>query len=590
MFSDYLLGTDVLGADLVGAAPVAVVGADGADAATAAAAGAHAVSVGQKVSKKLKKIGPKLVAIGNKLNTKAAAAKKASKSAPPAKTSTLVPPRVIVPVAIKSTFIAPSPPTNTSTMAAKSSYSAPAAPTNTAAKTAYTAPAAPAPVKTSARTAPAPVAAPVATKTKGTRVRGEDVPPPPARGRAGAILDSGALSEATDAVVATVQELEATYALSSMADALMPLPDLLYTLQNVSPSMAEAGQSIVDRGNTVTDNYATADFATTTSQANNVSAQANKFQTNAQSILSQSTNAAAVAAAAALAPSGGGGGGGGDDPFGEGSPEGGGGDGGEDPFADQSQEDAAMTAAMDADGNIPQHSDEGAVSSLVEQLQDEEGSTYSSLDEGGGTDGATDDGLPTEVTPEEEPAAEAATESEPDAVVGKSEAPKVVAPEPPFTLKSELPGVSDKAWTKFACAMKTAPTGAVSKSNEIGMYAMKPRRLADLDLVMNIETTRSPDGRMVWVGDFVPPMTAAKFLRDPRAQYDAFAKSMRQYLDGMKRGTISTPEGGRPKEMSLSGALGVLHRAGPNGMKKWNDESSRFEDTKKLFALVNGIF
>lgn len=168
-------------------------------------------------------------------------------------------------------------------------------------------------------------------------------------------------------------------------------------------------------------------------------------------------------------------------------------------------------------------------------------------------------------------------------------------PEPKFILKSELPNVPDAAWTKFAHAMQTAAVGAVSKSNALGMFELTPRRLADLGLVTNIEKTRgaadaSGKSRMVWVGEFVPPMTSRKFLSNPVAQYRAFSRSMKDYVEGMRAGSVPVPDGGRPRDMTLSGALAVLHRCGPSGIKTWNDAGDRFEQTEQLYGKVNGIF
>jgi len=160
----------------------------------------------------------------------------------------------------------------------------------------------------------------------------------------------------------------------------------------------------------------------------------------------------------------------------------------------------------------------------------------------------------------------------------------------PFVIKSELPNVSDAAWTRFALAMKTSAVGAVSDSNSLGMFEMRPRRLADLDLVINLSCTRSKDGRVIWVGEFIPPLSAKLFLTNPEIQYQTFVKSMKNYVDGLRSGSIPKPDGGKPEGVTLSGVLAILHRAGPNGLKNWNDESTRFENTVKLFEKANEIF
>jgi len=157
-------------------------------------------------------------------------------------------------------------------------------------------------------------------------------------------------------------------------------------------------------------------------------------------------------------------------------------------------------------------------------------------------------------------------------------------------LKSELEGVSDEAWTDFALALKTAQIGAVSASNAYGMFELKPRRLADLGLIRNVFNTRGPTNRMVWVGEWVPPMTQKKFLSSPTEQYKAMAKSMNDYVARLRSGSIPRPDGGKPQGMSLSGALAILHRCGPSGLKTWNDEPNRFPETAALYQKANGIF
>jgi hypothetical protein len=160
-----------------------------------------------------------------------------------------------------------------------------------------------------------------------------------------------------------------------------------------------------------------------------------------------------------------------------------------------------------------------------------------------------------------------------------------------FVLPSPLHEVSGEDWTRFVLTMRTADTGSVSPSNALGASELKPRRLADLDMVMNLSSTRDQkSGRMVWIGEFVPPLSSEFFLSSPRIQYGAFCKSMKAYADGMKDGEIPEPDGGCPRDMTLSGALAVLHRCGPSGIRTWNDEERRFPETVALFDDVNGIF
>jgi len=156
-------------------------------------------------------------------------------------------------------------------------------------------------------------------------------------------------------------------------------------------------------------------------------------------------------------------------------------------------------------------------------------------------------------------------------------------------LKSPLENVSDRSWTDFALAMKSASLGTVSDSNAMGMFAMKARRLADLGLVKNVACDRSPTGRLVWVGDWVPPMTQKAFLASPKHQYDAFVESMRRYVDELDTARLEM-SGELPEDMTLSGALAILHRCGPSGLKNWGNEEKRFPETIALYERANGVF
>lgn len=160
-----------------------------------------------------------------------------------------------------------------------------------------------------------------------------------------------------------------------------------------------------------------------------------------------------------------------------------------------------------------------------------------------------------------------------------------------YVLKSEIPGVTDEQWTRFAITMKTASSNNISASNALGAWEIRPRRLADLGIMKNISTTRSPSGRMVWIGEFVKPLTQKKFLADIKKQYQVFADSMKKYVVMVRSGEIKKPETWDPKgPTTASGILAILHRAGPSGLENWCDETKRFPDTVALVGKVNGIF
>ena len=154
-------------------------------------------------------------------------------------------------------------------------------------------------------------------------------------------------------------------------------------------------------------------------------------------------------------------------------------------------------------------------------------------------------------------------------------------------LPSELPNVSDAAWTAFALTMKVADVKAVSDSGSLGMFEMRPRRLGDLGLMKNVKPGNTRITKhMRWTGEWVAPLSEKKFLASAELQYRAFARSMQNYLTGILDGSIDSSN----VELSLSGMLAVLHRCGPNGLSVWANEENRFPETAELVAAVDGIF
>jgi len=153
-------------------------------------------------------------------------------------------------------------------------------------------------------------------------------------------------------------------------------------------------------------------------------------------------------------------------------------------------------------------------------------------------------------------------------------------------LKSELPGVSNEAWTDFVFAMKTGEKTAVSPSNGLGMFDIRYKRLQDLGLVTDLQYKRDLEtNRSVQVANWVPPLTRDGFLASADAQLDVFVASMRAYFEEMRKKVIAMPTG-----CSVSGALAILHRGGRAALTKWADPTQRFEATTALFNITNGVF
>lgn len=152
-------------------------------------------------------------------------------------------------------------------------------------------------------------------------------------------------------------------------------------------------------------------------------------------------------------------------------------------------------------------------------------------------------------------------------------------------LKSEIPQASDPAWTRFVSEMISAKVSTVGKSNEVGMFEMKPRRLADLGYATNLIRGKSPSSkRTIYFADFVAPITELKFLSSPSTQYRVFSHSMKNYARRIEQSEIE-----KPVDMTLSGALAILHRAGPKGLESWQN-GKRFSDTVAAHERAEGIF
>jgi hypothetical protein len=157
---------------------------------------------------------------------------------------------------------------------------------------------------------------------------------------------------------------------------------------------------------------------------------------------------------------------------------------------------------------------------------------------------------------------------------------------PPSYLPSELDEVSDEEWTRWVSAMKVADLTTVSDNGSLGMFAMKPRRLADLGLMSNVVKTPRKKGA-TWDGDWVPPMTQDHFLGNASIQYRVLAASTRLYSDALADGTIAIPPG---LDISLSGALALLHRCGPQALANWVDGDKRLPASVALLEKANELF
>ena len=146
-------------------------------------------------------------------------------------------------------------------------------------------------------------------------------------------------------------------------------------------------------------------------------------------------------------------------------------------------------------------------------------------------------------------------------------------------IKSVLNGVSDETWTEFVHALSTQDLSTISDSNSYGCFEMRPRRLADLGLMVELKRTKKGK-REVYEGVFTTPLTKQKFLSNPIVQYNAFASSIEKF-------DANLPDV-LPKGLSRSGALAVLHRAGPSALKAW--ERNKMPSTVAFLQRANKIF
>jgi hypothetical protein len=149
-------------------------------------------------------------------------------------------------------------------------------------------------------------------------------------------------------------------------------------------------------------------------------------------------------------------------------------------------------------------------------------------------------------------------------------------------LDSPLEGVSADAWRRYVSALEMQPMGATSESGGLGSYDIRPRRLVELGYATKLVSLRSDSGRQIHSCNFIAPWTKARFLADPIAQYTVLAKSTRAYYDALRRGEIV-----KPKDVSISGALAVLHIGGRGALASW---PKLFENTRAIYDAAQGAF
>ena len=161
-------------------------------------------------------------------------------------------------------------------------------------------------------------------------------------------------------------------------------------------------------------------------------------------------------------------------------------------------------------------------------------------------------------------------------------------------LRAPLSGVPNEAWSQFVHALAIADEicdpqspdyqrprapDARTPSGGLGCFDLRPPRLADLGLMRGVRVDNTT-GCCVWVGEFILPMTQARFFQNPLVQYNALCESLRRY-DRQVAAAL-------PEDMTRSGMLALHHRLGPRAFVKWAEHQE--PATMALFHRANGLF
>lgn len=157
-------------------------------------------------------------------------------------------------------------------------------------------------------------------------------------------------------------------------------------------------------------------------------------------------------------------------------------------------------------------------------------------------------------------------------------------------IRSPLAGVPLPAWQKFVAALEVQRMDAVSSRGGLGSYDLRPRRLEELGYVQDLRRQggKARGGQpQVYVCRFRPPLTQERFLKDPTAQMEALARSMRLYEQELHTGALQ-----RPKGLSLAGVLAILHSGGRGALAQVADQGTAalFTHTRAVYERAQGAF
>lgn len=139
-------------------------------------------------------------------------------------------------------------------------------------------------------------------------------------------------------------------------------------------------------------------------------------------------------------------------------------------------------------------------------------------------------------------------------------------------------------WIEFLGRMSNG-NPRYADDGRYGAYEISTKRLCDMELMHS--PSKVPGG---WSGEWLHPYSQAKFLDDTTLQLEVFRRSMRDYGVAVSPYLGADVDGGRA---TRSGLLGVAHRAGIKGLRKWlasEDDRIRFSRTTAVYYAVNEIF
>ncbi len=157
----------------------------------------------------------------------------------------------------------------------------------------------------------------------------------------------------------------------------------------------------------------------------------------------------------------------------------------------------------------------------------------------------------------------------------------------------EVPlGLSRKQWLTFLKAAMCGTPRTITPSFRLGVFGLTVRRLCDLGAMTDPKVIRY-EGRQVWDAHWLDPSSLRTFQAAPMTQYNLFTDSIKRY-SAAPEVTAAIGKTVENREITLSGALMVAHRAGLPGMGSWLEDPDirqRFSDnTTAFFQRANGIF